>query len=151
MKPLRMTTGLLPSANDLGSEADLVSVADNDALYTESLKKWTFDLKGYLRAPMRISWGPSCDPSPMGTRSCAQTQGETPTTQFHSPPRVVGFSSGDWGYVGLAPNISSSLRVTVANPVVSANIIFSGNTAIDSGFQDLDQIGGISQAYLTLK
>jgi hypothetical protein len=149
-KPLRMSIGLLPSASDLGSEADLVSTADNDALYTESLKKWTFELKGYLRVPMRVSWGPSCGTNQLvDVRPCYA--GESPRTQLHSPPRVVGLSSGDWSYVGLAPNTSGSLRVTVANPLVSANVIFSTSNMNDAGFMDLDQIGGISQAYVTLK
>jgi hypothetical protein len=148
-KPLRTSIGLLPTASDLGSEADLVSTADNDAAITEGLKKWTFSLKGYIRAPMRIGWGPSCATGPNVARSCVGS--EKPRTELHSPPRMVGFSSGDWGYVGLAPNTSASLRVTVANPLVSANVIFAGNTFWDSGFMDLDQLGGIDQAYLTLK
>jgi hypothetical protein len=150
-KPLRISIGLLPTASDLGSEADLVSTADNDAAITESLKKWTFSLKGYIRAPVRIGWGPSChDRSDLNANRLCST-GETPHTELHSPPRMVGFSSGDWEYVGLAPNTSSSLRVTVSNPLVSANVIFAANTFWDSGFMELDQIGGIDQAYLTLK
>jgi hypothetical protein len=149
-KPLRMSIGLLPTASDLGSEADLVSTADNDAAITESLKKWSFSLKGYIRAPMRLGWGPSCAQNNRDAiRLCSA--GESPRTELHSPPRMIGFSSGDWTYVGLAPNASSSLRVSVSNPLVSANVIFASSYFTEAGWQEIDQIGGIDQAYITLK
>src|SRR5450432_65172 len=138
-KALKLTVGIPPTASDLGSEADMVSTSggDDDATLTTKLANWTLGMKGYIRAPMRVGIGPRLN--------------ENSTTELHSPPRIVGLGSGDWNYVALAPNPTASLYVKAGNPVVSANVIFNANTFYDSGYRDLDQMGGISQAYLTLK
>jgi hypothetical protein len=138
-KPLRLTVGIPPTASDLGSEADMVSTTglEDEASITAKLNNWTLGMKGYVRAPMRIGMGPRVD----GDHE----------NELHSPPRIVGLGSGDWNYIALAPNPTASLYVRAGNPVVTANVIFNANTYYDSGYKDLDQMGGISQAYLTLK
>ncbi len=146
MRALRVTTGAAPTAVDLGSEADITSGgartdsagygADTDA--TASVNKgWWYSFKGYIRAPMRLSIGPHDD-------------GQS-GLELHSPPRVPGQGSGDWTYLALASNPDVNLYVTVGNARVSANVIMSANQLWDAGFMDLDQLGGISQAYVTLK
>ena len=100
-------------------------------------KGWWYSLKGYVRAPMRLSLGPHDD--------------QQPGLELHSPPRVPGQGSGDWTYLALASNPDVNLYVTVGNSRVSANVIMSANQLWDAGFMDLDQLGGISQAYVTLK
>jgi hypothetical protein len=139
LKSLKMTVGIPPTASDLGSEADMVSTTggEDDATITAQLANWTLGMKGYIRAPMRVGIGPRFN--------------ENDKTELHSPPRIVGLGSGDWNYIALAPNPTASLYIKAGNPVVSANIIFNANTFYDSGYRDLDQMGGISQAYLTLK
>jgi hypothetical protein len=137
LKPLKMSVGNPPNSEDVGSEADLLGVRDEPQGYSESLKKWQLRMKGYVRAPLRIGFG----------RSTALDEDVEP----HIPPRIVGLSSGTWEYIAIAPNPSVSLRFTYGNPVVAANVRVSTNTLIDSGYRNLDQIGGISQAYLTLK
>jgi hypothetical protein len=144
-KPLRTSVGLSPTAADLGSEADIVSSADmagnSSTLMAEpTQQKFSFSMKGYLRAPLRLGWGPSLD-HPMGSS----------VTELHSPPRIVGLGSGDWNYIALAPNPTGSLYLTAGVPNVTANVIFATNTFYDSGYKDLDQMGGISQAYVALK
>jgi hypothetical protein len=136
-KPLLATTGLPPNALDLGSEADVAGSYKNDQEFSLHLQKWTFAMKGYMRAPLRIGIGPRQD--------------QTPGTELHSPARLVGLGSGTWEYLALAPNPDATISVNASNPVVSANILYSANTAYDSGYQALDSVGGISQAYLTLK
>ena len=113
------------------------SGGDDDAVITAKLANWTLGMKGYIRAPMRIGVGPRVD----GNHE----------NELHSPPRIVGLGSGDWNYIALAPNPTASLYIKAGNPVVSANVIFNANTYYDSGYRDLDQMGGISQAYITLK
>ena len=143
MKSLRVTTGAAPTAVDLGSEVEGSMSATHADGYGagETLgsinKGWWYSLKGYVRAPMRLSFGGRAD--------------LTPGTEMHTPPRVPGQQSGDWTYLGLAPNPDVNLYATVGNSRVTANVIMSSNTLEDGGFPDLDQIGGIAQAYLTLK
>jgi hypothetical protein len=138
-KPLQITVGLPPTAQDLGSEADIVSTADIESVAAdyEQVRGWTFGMKGYIRAPMRIGIGP-------------KNNGD-PGLELHTPPRMVGLSSGDWTYIAIAPNPDASLYTTLSNPFISATIILASNTFSGTGFRDLDQQGGLSQAYLTLK
>jgi hypothetical protein len=69
---------------------------------------------------------------------------------MHALPRVVGLGSGDWNYVGLAPNASVGLAITVANPIVSGTIILGTSHLSDPSFPVIDDIG-LDQAYLTFK
>jgi len=141
MKSLRISTGAAPTAVDLGSEVAINEVGRGDNYNddaTESVNKgWWFSLKGYVRMPMRIGLGPRDD--------------RQPGLQLHSPPRVPGQNSSDWTYLALASNPVVNMYLTVGNPRLSASVIMAANTAEDAGFQDLDQVGGITQAYLTLK
>jgi hypothetical protein len=147
MRALRITTGAAPTAVDLGSEGDITGggLGRSDAsgygaegdTYSQVNKGWWYSLKGYVRAPMRLSLGPRDDLSP--------------GLELHSPPRVPGQGSGDWTYLALAPNPDVNLYVTVGNSRVSANVLMSANQIWDAGFMDLDQLGGIAQAYVTLK
>jgi hypothetical protein len=137
LKPLQMTTGKMPTDQDLGSEADMIGVGDSDEDRTNTLNVWTLRIAGYIRAPIRIGFGPRND--------------DTPGTEWHTPPRIVGLSSGKWDYISLAPNPSASLYLTYGNPLVSANVIFGANTLTDGGYPNLDHVGGINQAYITLK
>jgi hypothetical protein len=135
-RPLATTVGMLPTAPDFGSEADMVSTADVDTTGAPP-KKWTYSLRGFLRAPMRVGYGPRND--------------GMPGNQLHSPPRIVGFSTDDWQYIGLAPAPTASLYLSVDNRNVSGNLILASDTLYDSGYKDLDQMGGVTQAYVTLK
>jgi hypothetical protein len=134
-RDLATTVGMNPPEPDFGSEADLVSTADDDAPASRP-KKWVYALKGYLRAPMRIGLGPRQD--------------GTPGNQLHSPPRTPGLDSDDWNYVGLSPSPTAQLHLNVANANVSANLIIAATTFFDSGYKDLDQVGGVSQGYVTI-
>jgi hypothetical protein len=71
-------------------------------------------------------------------------------SQLHSPPRIPGLDSDDWSYIGLAPAPTAQLHLNVSNANVSGNLILAANTLFDSGYHDLDQIGGMSQGYVTL-
>ena len=73
---------------------------------------------------------------PRAPRSAADSREPTPTTGATSASRR-------------APPLRSYLNVPNAN--VSANVILAASTLYDSGYKDLDQMGGFSQAYVTLK
>jgi hypothetical protein len=134
-KALQISVGLAPSSLDLGSEADILGVRDSREM-SAMLERWSFSMKGSIRAPLRVGFGPRNDGQP--------------GTEMHALPRVVGLGSGDWNYVGLAPNASVGLAITVANPVVSGTIIFNTSHLKDPSFPVIDDIG-LDQAYLTFK
>lgn len=141
-KPLRTTVGIPPTASDLGSELDATSLgadtAGTDVLQTQN---WSLNIRGYVRAPMRIGLGPA-DHTPISMLS---------GHELHSPPRMVGFSSSNWQYLAIAPNSSASLRTTISNPRVAATIILNTGTFPDVGYDDIDSLGGVTQGYVTLK
>jgi hypothetical protein len=134
-KSLQVSVGLPPSSLDLGSEADILGVRDQREM-AAMLERWSFSMKGSIRAPMRIGFGPRND----------HQEG----TEMHALPRIVGLGSGDWNYVGLAPNASVGLTLTIANPVVSGSIIFSTSHLSDPSFPVIDDVG-LDQAFLTFK
>lgn len=136
LKPLQLTVGTPAARLDVGSEADLLGVTTSQDP-TIQLEEWSFNMKGYVRIPMRLSLGDRHD----------QVEG----LELHAPPRMVGSSSGSWSYINIAPNPAISIYANAGNPVVSANIIYSANTATDASYANLDSLGGIRQAYLTLK
>lgn len=134
-KPLQVSVGLSPSTLDLGSEADILGA--RDARETAVLlDRWSFSMKGSIRAPMRIGFGPRND--------------GRDGIEMHALPRIVGGGSGDWNYVGLSPNASAGLRIIAASPVVSGTLIFSTSHLWDASYPVIDDIG-LDQAYLTFK
>ena len=134
-KPLQVSVGLAPTAQDLGSEADILGVSSAQDLGI-ILDQWAMTLKGSFRVPIRIGFGRRND----------GRDGVEP----HALPRVVGLGSGDWNYLGLAPNASASLALIIGNPLVTANIIYSTSHLTDPGYVVVNDMG-IDQAYLALK
>jgi hypothetical protein len=134
-KPLQVSVGLAPTAQDLGSEADILGVSSTQDLGV-ILDQWAMTLKGSFRVPIRIGFGRRND----------GREGVEP----HALPRVVGLGSGDWNYLGLAPNASASLALIIGNPLVTANIIYSTSHLSDPGYPVVNDMG-IDQAYLALK
>lgn len=144
-KLLKMTVGVPPSTGDLGSEADTlnpdVTIGEDVRAFALN-ENWSFVLKGYLRAPMRVGYGQS-DVSDANDRSGPN--------EFHSMPRMVGLSSSNWAYINIAPNPTGSLRATISNNRVAATLILGTNQFSGAGFADLDSQGGMTQAFMTLK
>jgi hypothetical protein len=134
-KPLQVSVGLAPTAQDLGSEADILGVSSSQDLGA-ILDQWAMTLKGSFRVPIRVGFGRRND----GREG----------TEMHALPRVVGLGSGDWNYLGLAPNASASLALIIGNPLVTANIIYSTSHLTDPGYPVVNDMG-IDQAYLALK
>jgi hypothetical protein len=144
-KFLKMTVGVPPTTGDLGSEADTLNpgVPIGEGARAIALSEnWSFVLKGYLRAPMRVGYGQN--------DASVQTDTNAPN-EFHSLPRMVGASSSNWAYINIAPNPTGSLRATVSNARVAATIIVGTNQFTGVGYPDLDSQGGLTQAFMTLK
>jgi hypothetical protein len=142
VKPLQTSAGLDPTAPDFGGEADLVSTVNEGGANIKP-RRWTFVMHGFLRAPLRIGIGP--------TTQVLNNVGQMSSSEWHSPPHVVGSNSADWNYVGLSPSPLGSLHLSVGNAIVSATLIISAGTFVDAGYKQLDQMGGISQGYVTMK
>ncbi|HEV8247061.1 MAG TPA: hypothetical protein VGP93_14890 [Polyangiaceae bacterium] len=123
-------------AVDFGAEADIVSSVGRPKAPPDN-KRWTYALRGFLRAPMRIGIGPET--------------GSTSGSQLHSPPRIVGFWSDEWTYINVAPGATGQIQLAVTNPRVEGHVIIAGDTFGDAGYPHLDKMGGFSQAWVTLK
>jgi hypothetical protein len=135
-KPQLTTVGRHPAAVDFGAEADLVSSIGRDKAPLEN-RRWTYALRGYFRAPMRIGIGPET--------------GSDSGSQLHSPPRIVGLNSDEWTSVNLAPGATGQLQLAVQNNRVEGHVIIAADTFTDAGYPHLDKMGGFSQAWVTLK
>jgi hypothetical protein len=136
VKPQLITVGMHPAAVDFGSEADMVSSIAGEKPEPQS-RRWNYKLRGFFRAPARVGIGPRA--------------GTTEGSQLHSPPRMVGFTSDEWTYIGVAPSPTAQIQLTVRNKRVEGTVIIAGNTFYDAGYPHLDQTGGFSQAYVSLK
>lgn len=132
----RRTVGMLPTKPDLGAEADMVSTA-NEVHGAPMDRRWTYVMSGYLRAPARVGFGPRND--------------LTPGNELHAPPRIIGLNTYEWTNVGLAPTPDATLYVTVENARAAGTVIIQANTFWDVGFKNVEALGGVSQAYVTLK
>jgi hypothetical protein len=136
VKPQLTTVGMHPTMVDFGAEADLVSSIAGEKPEPQS-RRWNYKLRGYFRAPARVGIGPRA--------------GTDEGSQLHSPPRMVGYTSDEWQYIGVAPSPTAQIQLTVQNKRVEGTVIIAANTFYDAGYPHLDQTGGFSQAYVTLK
>jgi hypothetical protein len=136
-KDLEATVGMDPTQHDIGPEADMLGAVDLGVPRLKT-KGWKYALHGYFRAPLRLGIGPHND-------------GTAGNDQWHSPGRVPGYNSNDWNYVGLTPNPGGSLYLNISNPQVSGNVILTTDTLNDASYDNLVKIGGIAQAYVTMK
>jgi len=142
VKPLQLTIGLDPTAPDFGGEADLISTI-NEGSPNVKPRRWLFALHGSLRAPFRLGIGPSSAPPMPGVMQ--------PQNELHSPAHVIGALSNDWNSVGLFPSPLGSLYLTAGNAVVAGTMIISTGTFTDAGYKQLNEMAGISQAYVTMR
>jgi hypothetical protein len=130
------SVGMRLGAVDFGAEADIVSSIGRLKPAPDN-RRWSYALRGFFRAPMRVGIGPET--------------GSSSGSQLHSPPRIVGFGSDEWSYVNLAPGAKGQLEVAVTNQRVEGLVILAGDVFFDAGYPHLDKMGGFSQAWVTLK
>jgi hypothetical protein len=131
------TVGLPPTAQDLGGEADMVSVVNDPRIPVPKSKKWNFYLRGFIRAPLRFSVGPRTD--------------LTSGNQWHTPAHVPGMNYDDWGFTGLVARPQASFYLTALTKYASAHLIVATENFPDSGYANLVKTGGITQGYVTLR
>ncbi|HEX2869751.1 MAG TPA: hypothetical protein VHP33_00820 [Polyangiaceae bacterium] len=128
--------GMRLGSVDFGAEADIVSSVGRLKPPPDN-RRWSYALRGFFRAPMRIGMGPET--------------GSTEGSQLHSPPRIVGFGADEWSYVNLAPGAVGQIELAVTNQRVEGHVILASDLFGDAAYPHLDKLGGFSQAWVTLK
>lgn len=96
-----------------------------------------FEIHGYLRAPLRVGYGPKND--------------RTSGNELHAPARVPDSSFTDWRYLNLMPGPWSELFFTYGTPRASATISIAGYNQTIAGYRNLESQLGINQAFVTLQ
>lgn len=135
-KDQETTIGMDPVQHDIGPEADVLGAVDLGVPRLKT-KGWKYAMHGYFQAPLRLGIGPHND--------------LTSGNQLHSPARVPGYDKNEWEYTGLTPNPGATLYLNISNPQVSGNLILNSNTINDASYDNLVKLGGMSQAYITMK
>jgi hypothetical protein len=103
--------------------------------------EWKFDVSGYFRAPMRMSWGPAKTRDP---------NGGDPGTQLRTPPLVPDANYIDWRYTNSMVGPWTELDFHYGNARVKATVQIASYNMTDSGFRRLEANLGINQSYLTI-
>lgn len=137
------TLGLSPSAPQAAGR--LTSPAEPaPVVAAEPSAEWKFDVTGYFRAPMRLSWGPATTqdmrPGAMGD----------PGTQLRTPPLVPDANYIDWRYTNSFVAPWTELNFHYGNDRVKATVQIASYNLTDPGYRRLESNLGINQAYITL-
>jgi hypothetical protein len=105
-------------------------------------RAWKVWLSGYLRAPLRWSWGPATTPDP---------NGGNPGTQVRTPPLVPDATTTDWRYSGSLVPPWTELDFHVGTARVQATVQIASENITDAGYRQLAANLGINQSYLTIR
>ena len=135
-----------------------ISAKDAEALTATTASagadEWKFDFHGYMRAPMRLSWGP---PSPIeqppnsGGAATGLVPNQAPSgTQLHQWPRVPGGSYITWEYTNTVPGPWAQLNFSYGNSRAMMTIIVDSYSQTSAGYRNLQAQQGIDQAFLTV-
>lgn len=103
---------------------------------------WKVWVGGYVRAPLRLSWGPATTIAPNGADA---------GTQLRTGPLVPDANETDWRYTGSLAPPWTELDFHVGNPQVTATVQIASLNLTDAGYRRLDANLGINQAFLTLR
>lgn len=104
--------------------------------------EWKFDVTGYFRAPLRMSWGPPTTPVPAGSPD--------PGTQFRTPPLVPDWNYIDWRYTNSMVGPWTELNFHYGNARVKATVQIASYNLTDAGYRRLEANLGINQSFLTI-
>jgi hypothetical protein len=115
----------------------------------EPSAEWKFDVTGYFRAPMRLSWGPALGQDANAVDMNGNYIGK-PGTQLRTPPLVPDANYIDWRYTNSLVGPWTELNFHYGNDRVKATIQISSYNLTDSGYRRLESNLGINQAYMTL-
>jgi hypothetical protein len=108
----------------------------------EPSAEWKFDVTGYFRAPMRMSWGPATTADDRTTVS--------PGTQLRTPPLIPDANYIDWRYTNSYVAPWTELNFHYGNDRVKATVQIASYNLTDPGYRRLESNLGINQAYITM-
>jgi hypothetical protein len=134
--------GLSPDAPGQGGAA-AIAPSETTPTTTEEAPtgEWKFDVTGYFRAPLRMSWGPPTTPAPGGGNA---------GTQYRTPPLVPDANYIDWRYTNSFVGPWTELDFHYGNDRVKSTVQIASYNLTDSGYRRLESNLGINEAFLTL-
>jgi hypothetical protein len=163
--------GISPSAPQLAGGTNITS-KEAESLTPSiggSSDEWRFDFHGYMRAPLRVSFGPpeplvfpsiysppagTADPRPAGSYYDPTNPAMRPPlpsgTEWHSPPRVPGSNYTTWEYTNTVPGPWAQLNFSYGNSRAMATVVVDAYNQTDGSYRQLQAQQGIDQAFLTL-
>ena len=133
--------GLSPDAPGQGGAAALAPSEAEPTTDEAPTGEWKFDVTGYFRAPLRMSWGPPTTPAPGGGNA---------GTQYRTPPLVPDANYIDWRYTNSFVGPWTELDFHYGNDRVKSTIQIASYNLTDSGYRRLESNLGINEAFLTL-
>jgi len=111
----------------------------------EPSAEWKFEVTGYFRAPMRMSWGPAVTPE-------TNTMGTTidSGTQLRTPPMVPDANYIDWRYTNSLVAPWTELNFKYGNDRVKAQVQIASYNLTDPGYRRLESNLGINLAFIQM-
>jgi hypothetical protein len=141
-KPSGPALGLSPDAPGQGGAAALAPSEAAPVTEEEApTGEWKFDVTGYFRAPLRMSWGPPTTPAPGGGNA---------GTQYRTPPLVPDANYIDWRYTNSMVGPWTELNFHYGNDRVKSTVQIASYNLTDSGYRRLEANLGINEAFLTI-
>lgn len=110
----------------------------------EPSAEWKFDVTGYFRAPMRMSWGPQ------QTEDVNKPGLSAAGTQLRTPPMVPDANYIDWRYTNSLVAPWTELNFHYGNDRVKATVQIASYNLTDTGYRRLESNLGINQAFITM-
>ncbi len=157
--------GLSPHLPQIGSSSNISAkqMEELNPSTAGAADEWKFQFHGYLRAPLRFSWGP---PTPVQQPSIYDAGGgqlpvngippyapgatPPPGTQLHGLPRVPGYNYTGWEYTNTIGGPWSQLNFSYGNSRVMGTVIVNAYNQTDGGYRNLQAQQGIDQVFLTV-
>src|SRR5688572_28769722 len=98
----------------------------------EPSAEWKFEVTGYFRAPMRMSWGPA-----VTQETNAMGQNIDSGTQLRTPPLVPDANYIDWRYTNSLVAPWTELNFKYGNDRVKAQVQIASYNLTDPGYRRL--------------
>jgi hypothetical protein len=131
-----------------GKEAESLTPTVSSAAGSD---EWKFEFHGYMRGPMRMSFGPPTPTQPDANAGPGFVPGDAPSgLQLHGKPRVPGASYIEWQYTNTVPDPWAQLNFSYGNSRAMMTVIVDSYGQTSAGYRDLQSQQGIDQAFVTL-
>jgi len=112
----------------------------------EPTAEWKFDVSGYVRAPLRMSWGPPTSQDLNATSGSGYDAG----TQWRTPAMVPDGNYVDWRYTNSMVGPWTELNFHYGNSRAKLTVQIASYNITDSGYRRLESQLGINQAFVTV-